>query len=656
MNNIDELERYSPQHYTYDTADQLRQHVYTRSTKAFHHGNAQRDLIQNPNDLLRHQQKLRDFFVRCLGGLPESGSLHPKNHGMIKADGYTIDKVTFESRPGDRVTANLYLPQGLSGPTGAVQFLCGHHRSAKHHPEYQTVCQTLVRAGLVVLAQDPIGQGERLTMISPDLSEQDTPWGVAEHDSLGLRCRALGQTLGRYFLHDAMRGIDYLLTRPEVDPQRIGVTGNSGGGTQTSMMMMTDPRIAAAAPATFIMNRESYLWSGQAQDAEQIWPGFTSAGYDHEDILLAVCPKPVRVLAVTWDFFPIEGTRQTVERCQRFWEAADQASALDLVEDQARHAYTPRLAESAAEFFAKHLIGLEVKADAGAASPLPESDLWCSTSGQLLFDDPSAPTVHTLLASIASDRSLDFNGNMTANWLEPKVFANRTPCELNPRQDLDGRWDGMAYESWWWWSQPGLINHALLFKPVCADDSAVQAPCPISIALWPGGTNSLTQNFDLIERQINIGHAVMVLDVTGSGAIAPRPLDARPFDAFYGVVHKLDCDLSFLADSLVALRTYDVCRALDFIAQRAELSKSPIQMIGGGYPAIPAVLAAAIDPRITKITLSGELPCYRSLALTKRYDERGKVGAVIPDALSHFDLDGLISWVNTGRPGDTAAV
>jgi hypothetical protein len=93
-------------------------------------------------------------------------------------------------------------------------------------------------------------------------------------------------------------------------PRWIGVTGNSRGGTQASLVRLADPRVAAAAPATFIMNRETYQRTGQPQDAEQIWPGFTGAGFDHEDILLAMAPKPVCVLAVTSDFFPIEGTHR----------------------------------------------------------------------------------------------------------------------------------------------------------------------------------------------------------------------------------------------------------------------------------------------------------------------------------------------------------
>ena len=181
-----------------------------------------------------------------------------------EGDGFRIEKIIFESRPRHYVTANLYLPLNRpAGRTAAVLFLSGHHNTAKVVPEYQIVCQTLARAGLIVLSQDPVGQGERLSYFEPATKTNPVGIGTRDHDYAGVPARLLGDTLGRYMLHDAMRGIDYLISRPEVDPAKIGVTGNSGGGTQTSLVMMVDPRVAAAAPATFIMSREAYQRTGQ---------------------------------------------------------------------------------------------------------------------------------------------------------------------------------------------------------------------------------------------------------------------------------------------------------------------------------------------------------------------------------------------------------
>ncbi|MDO8685292.1 MAG: prolyl oligopeptidase family serine peptidase, partial [Clostridiales bacterium] len=313
--NIQELERVSPSDYFYNVKDQLKRFVYNRSSEAFDVGDAARDAIKSTGEIETRQTYMRAKFIKAIGGLPSSDSpLNPKLVGTVDCDGFRIEKIIYESRTKTFVTANLYIPDGISSPIGAVLFLCGHSEQAKHTGEYQIVCQYLVRSGLVVLAQDPVGQGERLSYYEKNLGTTTFNWGTGEHDYAGSQCWPLGDGLARYFVHDAMRGIDYLRTRPEVEPDRIGVTGNSGGGTQTSLMMIFDPRIAAAAPATFIMNRRTYMYTDGAQDAEQVWSGMTALGFDHEDILMAMIPKPVLVLAVKSDFFPIEGTRSTVER------------------------------------------------------------------------------------------------------------------------------------------------------------------------------------------------------------------------------------------------------------------------------------------------------------------------------------------------------
>src|SRR5581483_9033849 len=136
---------------------------------------------------------------------------------------------------------------------------------------------------------------------------------------------------------------------------RIGVTGNSGGGTQTTWLMLLEPRLVAAAPGTFITRRREYLWTGQAQDAEQIILGGTAQGIDHEDFLIAFAPRPVRVLAVAYDFFNLEGTVTTVERARRIYRVLGHEANLDLVHTPSGHCYHPVLARASTEFFVRHL-------------------------------------------------------------------------------------------------------------------------------------------------------------------------------------------------------------------------------------------------------------------------------------------------------------
>lgn len=378
----------------YDVKDQLKQFVYERSVEAFRSGDEARDTLESSR-VRERAAYMREQFIARIGGLPSSDTpLLPQIIGVLDCEGYRIERIIFESRPQAYVTSSLYLPDGIQAPRGAVLFVCGHKSNGRFYANYQRVCQYLVTTGLIVLAIDPIGQGERCSYYEPGFQQPFIAASTAEHEYVGSQCWPLGDGLARYFLHDIMRAIDYLCTRSEVDRDRIGITGSSGGGTQSSMAMLCDPRIAAAAPGTFIMSRESYLFAGQAQDAEQIWRGMSAIGFDHEDILLAMAPLPVLVLAAQSDFFPIEGTRRTVERVKRFWEESGKADNLMLFEDHCEHQYSAAMAEAAAHFFARHLLGQSVDLTGVAARPHEESDLRCTASGQISIQFPAARFVY----------------------------------------------------------------------------------------------------------------------------------------------------------------------------------------------------------------------------------------------------------------------
>ncbi len=331
----------------YDASLNLQMHVYRRSEEEFERWERHKDSLTTPEQVREWQARLRQLALAAVGGLPPGDTpLAPEVVGRLAGDGFDVEKVVFQSLPRVYVTANLYVPRGLAGPTGAVLFLCGHAEEAKTYPLYQAVCQRLARNGLVALAVDPLGQGERKSYLDA-AGRELVRWGTAEHSYAGLQCWWLGHSVARYFVHDARRAVDYLLTRPEVDPVRIGITGNSGGGTQATWMMLLEPRLAAAAPGTFVTSRRDYLWTGQAQDAEQIVPGGTAAGLDHEDYLIAMAPRPVLVLAVDYDFFNVEGTVATVERARRVYRLLGHEDHIGLARARSTHEYHPDLARAA---------------------------------------------------------------------------------------------------------------------------------------------------------------------------------------------------------------------------------------------------------------------------------------------------------------------
>ncbi|MCC6729211.1 MAG: acetylxylan esterase [Chthonomonadales bacterium] len=644
--HVQSLERLSPAQWFYDIRDQLKNHVYARSERAFARGDAVRDALASPTDVLHYQATLRERFIRSLGGLPESPpDLQASVTGEARGDGWRVERILYQSRPDTYVTANLYLPDDIDGPRPAVLFLCGHATEGKTYPEYQAVCQILALSGLVVLAQDPIGQGERLSYHEPALGAPTIDACCPEHDHAGAQCVPIGDSIARYFLHDAMRGLDLLAARPEVDAARIGVTGNSGGGTQSSLLMLADPRLAAAAPGTFIMNRATYMRSGGAQDAEQIWPGFTAAGYDHEDILIAQAPRPVRVLAVTGDFFPIEGTRRTVERCRRVWELFGRGDEVDLAEDRSGHAYTRPLARAAASFFGQHLLGAAAQVDERRVQPLEARQLWCTRSGQVRGDLPGARAVFETnldrLRGVAAKREAVPAAERRARateWLRERVARHRTPCALNPRLYREDRLDEMTVTAAIWWSQPDLLGHAFLFRRFDRAGDTL----PVTIALWDGGTSCLVPHVRWLRRECEAGRAVMVLDVAGTGALEPHSLhEGYPPEGFYGVIHKLADDLTWLDDSLAALRVHSVLRALDLLAELPGTEGKGVRARAEGRTGTYGRIAAAIDARIERVDVSDPAPPAAEWAASRHYDSHGIKALMIPGMLSVLDLPDL---------------
>ncbi|MFD0712633.1 alpha/beta hydrolase family protein [Paenibacillus sp. GCM10027626] len=645
----------------YDLGDQLKQHIYSRSVKATAAGDQARDRVKTQEDVERRKEAARAAFLAGIGELPQTD--HPlaaQITGEIKLEEMRLESIVFESRPHTHVTGTMYIPEGLSLPAAAVLFVCGHFGEGRLAPNYQSVCQTIARAGMIVFAIDPPGQGERANFCDPSTGELAVPCGTSDHEQAGVKCWPLGDGLARYFIHDIVRAVDYLCTRPEVDPQRIGITGNSGGGLQTTMAMLVESRLAAAAPATFVMNRESYLFAGQAQDAEQIWPGMTARGFDHEDLLLALAPKPVLVLAAEYDFFPIEGTRRSVARAQRFWEIYGKAGGLQLFEDRCTHQYSPAMADAAASFFAAQFKVRQASEQAGVPQPLPIEQLYATRHGQVRRDYAGERGISEMNA----ERLLELEQRRRQmpdeqcreqglRWLSDKVFDGRNPVPWNPRQWTVGEvgagagavGEGLTAESWLWWSQEGLFNHAYLFRS--PRDGVASADSPLVIAVWERGTRRLDVHWAWIEETAAAGKTVMVLDVCGEGAATPHPINAGELYGQFGTMHKLATDLFWLDDSLGAMRIFDICRAIAFVQESGYIEAGQVEVYGCGAFALYVTLAAALDTERKVGQWRTAEDGAASVAEWVRDSHSGQhfgLETIVPGMLQYFDLPDLRRW------------
>jgi dienelactone hydrolase len=331
----------------------------------------------------KRKTSVKASILRMMGGLPQtSAPLNAKVTGTIGHEGFRIEKVLFESLPDFFVTANLYLPAGAAGPVPVVVMTPGHAPSGKAG-EYQ-LAANLARNGIAAFAYDPMSEGERLQYFDAATKKSKVGGPTGEHSQADLQTAPLGEHVSRYFVWDAMRAIDYLATRREIDAQKIGAFGCSGGGTVTAYLAALEPRVKAAASACYITAFQELLPSRTGvQEAEQSIPGFIAAGFDFPDWIELASPKPYAIVSTTEDMFPFEGARRTFEEAKRWYGLYDAADRIEWITGPGGHGALTPVHPKILAFFLKHLKGSSADPVYSRVTPDKPQDLWCSPEGQV---------------------------------------------------------------------------------------------------------------------------------------------------------------------------------------------------------------------------------------------------------------------------------
>ncbi|HKV80503.1 MAG TPA: acetylxylan esterase [Candidatus Sulfotelmatobacter sp.] len=361
------------------------------------------DGIRTEQDLLRVQKEIHQKLLTMLGGLPTIRTpLNSHVTGRIAMDGFYIEKLIFESLPGVYVTALLYVPdEGNSGEHTkhpAVLVAAGHAENGKAH--YQPLCQRLVQRGYVVISWDPVGQGERSQFWDAKAGRNRYNRICAEHAVLGNLAYLAGTNLARWEIWDGLRAFDYLLTRPEVDPERINITGTSGGGFQAMHIAALEPRLKVAAISCYItslpMRIHNRIFKDPDSDPEQDLYGMISNGVDHAGLLLLMYPRPVFVAAATLDFFPIEGTHKTFQEVSGLYRRFGHADRIAMAEGYHGHQYSDENQKAAFEFL-DHFNQLPERHALASAKDLDEKTVQCTRSGQVMLDFEDARSLMDLI-------------------------------------------------------------------------------------------------------------------------------------------------------------------------------------------------------------------------------------------------------------------
>jgi len=373
--------------------DELRQERWSR--------------VKNESDLLQLRAELRQSLLEMIGGLPtEKTALHAAITGRILATGFHIEKLIYQSLPGFYVTALVYVPDNGDKVHPAILVPAGHSPDGKAH--YQALCQRLALRGYLVISWDPVGQGERSQFWDAKTNKSRYNLICGEHAVMGNLAYLAGANLARWEIWDGMRAVDYMLTRPDVDGERISITGTSGGGAQTALLGALDERIKVIIPSCYItalpMRVENRIFADPDSDPEQDLLGFISKGVDNAGLLLMMYPRPVMLATTTLDFFPVQGAYKSYSEVSAFYRRFGHADLIEIVESYNRHEYSLKNQEAALSFLDR-FNDLPVRHDLPSVSAFSDADLRVTRSGQVATDHPEGHTLLQFIAAYAAETS-----------------------------------------------------------------------------------------------------------------------------------------------------------------------------------------------------------------------------------------------------------
>jgi dienelactone hydrolase len=600
-------------------------------------GNALRTALHTKEDALAYVKSCRDRIRGSFGPAPEKTPLNAKVTGVVKRESYRIENVIFESRPGYPVTANLYVPESRKYPLPGVVGVCGHSLNGKAAEAYQSFAQGLARMGYVVLIFDPVGQGERFQYLTADLKSR-LGGGVGEHIQMGNQQALVGEFLGAWFAWDGVRALDYLLTREEVDPNHVGVTGNSGGGTQTTWLCGIEPRWTMAAPACFVTTFRRNAENELPADTEQCPPRVLALGLDHSDFLAALAPKPIVILTKERDFFDVRGGEEAFARLERLYALLGAADKIRLQIGPTYHGYSQENREAMYRFFNEQTRISDAQTEPALTIEKDET-LWCTPRGTVSDLKPRTVFAFTRDASRALANSrpkLDGAAlKKAARDLLKLPELKAVPDYRILRSVGSRKYPAKNYCTYAVETEPGILA---LVTRLFADPLTSRPPRGQKRAVLYVSHRSADAELreeplvaELLKSEPEA--AFFACDARGIGDSQPDICGQEQFLKAYGSDYFLAAHGLMLDRPYLGQRTFDVMRVIAWLADQGH---EEIHLAGKGWGALPAAFAALLSDGVRQVTLKNALASFAAVAETEDY--KWPYAALLPEVLKRFDL------------------
>jgi dienelactone hydrolase len=614
-------------------------------------------------NLLRRGAKVRRVLwqVQGLDPWPVRTPLQARVRGGFAEDGFRVEHVVLESRPGFFVTANLYLPTTCPPPFPAVLFCCGHSLNGKAYPAYQRIAGNLTRLGLATLLFDPVGQGERDEYVDVATGRRTVPRACRAHDAAGMPAYLLGANFGGFRLWDAMRCVDYLQSRHEIDPARIGATGTSGGGWESLWLAAIDPRIRAVHANCYFTTWRRRMEERAADaepDPEQDPFGLLTQGLEASDLIVACAPRAVSIGGTTRDFFPLDGLRAASREARLAFEQAGLGDRFALTVSEGGHGTTAASRTQIYRWLSRWLKGTDLPAGHDPEAPVvSEKRTWCTKTGIVLTSlggrvvgEWNAAEAQRLartrrhLTSAALRRRLAALLDVTMPSGMPRVTRG-APQKTEDGEAILSR-HGVALPHCENAVSFQVLSSGMTVTPLRFQVAGRPAftghlwlptgtgPHPGAIVIREKPADFSVQKDTFCRRLAKSGVAALDLDPAGMGPLQEKWLDFVPL-----IESALAYDALLLGRTLAGLRTADVLAAVAWLARQPEVDSGRLAVYGRGAAALPALCATSLDPRIGRAV--EDAPLVRLASLAENRDYAWNINMVVPGMLRHFDLPDL---------------
>ncbi len=506
--------------------------------------------------------------------------------GVIKKEGYRIEKLYYESLPGLFVPANLYIPEGIKKPVPAILYVCGHAHTQKHH--YQAHAKSFAKNGFVCLIIETIQRGE------------------VEGEHLGAESRgwfnwySRGYNPGGVEIWNGIRGLDLLSELPEVDKARLGVTGISGGGSQSWYLPAADSRVKAAAAVAGGASVEGQVVQRTIDDHCDCMMPINTYGIDFSDIGALIAPRPFMIAQPSRDlYYSIEAVHTVYDKIRTIYDYYGKSQNVIMADATGGHSYGSKeeLRPKILSFFIKELMGkdkkLEELGEIDISKELSNEDLLVYINGTP--EDDITKTIQDSFVELAKPPEiknvdqLDSYRNEVIDFLKVKTFGAfpREPVPLDVRLEFQATVNREDYrENYSFTPEEGWRLKVSLQKRETQDK-----PQPFSLVLknpeeerWASA--SLISG---LREKTNIAY----FEARGIGETGWSP----------SLQWHIRRSAAWTGRTIASMRVYDVLRCLEVLRKIPGVDPNNISIVAQGEMAGIAPYVALLDGNIKSLIL-----------------------------------------------------